>query len=93
MTIAATQRIMDIAMTLPDEAEEPIVNFMANFKRAKQPVIDVSKRTDIADSGMDFGPNITDENHDERMAHVFSLADGIEIDEQAIKDLREASLI
>lgn len=52
-----------------------------------------SRRADISNSGLDLGPDITDENHDERMARAFALADDIEIDEQAIKDLREASMV
>ena len=40
-----------------------------------------------------FDPRYTDENRAERMARAFALADEIEIDEQAIKDLREVSMI
>ena len=47
MTAAATQRIMDIAETLPNEAEEPIINFMIQFKSPEKP--DVSKRIGIAE--------------------------------------------
>ncbi len=88
MTTAAVQRIMDIAETLPNEAEEPIINFMIKLKSPEKPM-----RTDIADSGLDFAPEFTDENHDERMNQFFSLSEGIEIDEQAIADLRKASMI
>ena len=33
MTVAAAQRIMDMAMDLPDEAEGPVINFMVRFKK------------------------------------------------------------
>ncbi len=56
--------------------------------------IDVKpERTDIADSGLDFGSDFTDENHDERVNQFFAISEGIEIDEQAINDLREASMV
>ena len=77
-----------MAIELPDEAEAPVINFMVRYKNPEQP-----KRTDITNSGLDFGSEYTDENHDERIAQFFSLSEGIEIDEQAIIDLREASMI
>ncbi|MBQ7563845.1 MAG: hypothetical protein IJT16_07625 [Lachnospiraceae bacterium] len=74
---------------VPDAEVQYMINILVKWnKPEEQP-----KRTDIADSGLDFGSEITDENHDERMARAFALSEGIEIDEQAIKDLREASMI
>ena len=87
MTAAVTERIINRLQPLSDEAEPVIMSFIASIDT------NLSKRTDIADSGLDFGENITDENHDERMARAFALADDIEIDEQAIKELREASMV
>ena len=69
MTTAAAQRIMDIAETLPNEAEEPIINFMIKFKNPEKPI-----RTDIADSGLNLAPEYTDENHDDRINQFFSLS-------------------
>ena len=85
MTAAAQQRIMNKLQLVPDDKEPLILNFIATFE---QPI-----RTDIADSGLDVGPEFTDENHDERMERAFALAKNIEIDEQAIRDLREVSMI
>lgn len=73
MTAAATQRIMDIAMTLPDEAEGPVINFMINFKRAKQPIIDVSKRIGIAE-GRFKAPDDFDANNEEVYAMIMESA-------------------
>ncbi len=87
MTAAVTERIINRLQPLSDDAEPVIMRFIASIE-AERP-----KRTDIADSGLDFGDNITDENHDERMARAFALADDIEIDELAIKELREASMV
>ena len=40
-----------------------------------------------------FDPRYTEENRAERMARFFELSKDIEIDEQTIKGLREASMI
>ena len=71
------EKAFAIAKTYPIPEQQKVINFVMSIKAEKP------KRTDIADSGLDFGPEYTDENHDER----------VEIDEQAIMDLREASMI
>ena len=74
---------------VPDDEVQYMINILVKWNKPEEK----PKRTDIADSGLDFGPEYTDENHDERVAQFFALSEGIEIDEQAIKDLREASMI
>ena len=74
---------------VPDDEVQYMINILVKWNKPKEK----PKRTDIADSGLDFGPEYTDENHDERVAQFFALSEGIEIDEQAIKDLRETSMI
>ena len=81
------EKAFDVAKTYPVSEQQKVINFVMSIKPEDQ------KRTDITDSGIDFGPEFTDENHDERMAQFFALSEGIEIDEQAIKDLREVSMI
>ena len=81
------ENAFDVAKTYPVQEQQKVINFVMSIK-PEQP-----KRTDIADSGLDFGSEFTDENHDERMAQFFALSEGIEIDEQAIRDLREVSMI
>ena len=81
------EKAFDVAKTYPVPEQQKVINFVMSIKPEKP------KRTDIVDSGLDFGPEFTDENHDERVAQFFALSEGIEIDEQAIKDLREASMI
>lgn len=73
MTAAATQRIVDIAKTLPDEAEGPVINFMVNFKRAEQPVVDVSRRIGIAE-GRFKAPDDFDANNEEVYAMIMESA-------------------
>ncbi len=73
---------------VPDDEVQYMINILVKWNKSEEK----TKRTDIADSGLDFGPEYTDENHDERVAQFFALSEGIEIDEQAIKDLREASM-
>lgn len=72
---------------LPEDKAQQILNMFITVNPEKL------KRTDIADSGLDFGSDFTDDNHDERVNQFFALSEGIEIDEQAIKDLREASMV
>ena len=81
------EKAFAIAKTYPIPEQQKVINFVMSIKAEKP------KRTDIADSGLDFGPEYTDENHDERVEQFFALSEGIEIDEQAIMDLREASMI
>ncbi len=81
------ENAFDVAKTYPLHEQQKVINFVMSIKPEQ------SKRTDIADSGLDFGSEFTDANHDERMARAFALAKNIEIDEQAIKDLREVSMI
>ncbi len=81
------ENAFDVAKTYPLQEQQKVINFVMSIK-PEQP-----KRTNIADSGLDFGSEFTDENHDERMAQFFALSEGIEIDEQAIKDLREVRMI
>ncbi len=81
------EKAFDVAKTYPVPEQQKVINFVMSIKPEDQ------KRTDIADSGLDFGPEFTDENHDERMERAFTLAKNIEIDEQAIRDLREVSMI
>ena len=78
-------------LKMPDSDVQQIINVWVKV-RPEMPERK-PKRTDIADSGLDFGPEFTDENHDERVAQFFAMSKGIEVDEQAIKDLREASMI
>lgn len=86
------QRAYNIINRMPDQEVEQFV--MLNIRYEQAPLRpNGTVRDDIAQSGIDFGPEYTDENHDERMAHAFELAKNIEIDDQAIKDLREASMI
>ena len=72
---------------LPEDGAQQILNMFITVTPEK------AKRTDIADSGLDFGSDFTDDNHYERVNQFFALSEGIEIDEQAIKDLREASMV
>ena len=81
------EKAFDVAKTYPVPEQQKVINFVMSIKPEDQ------KRTDISDSGLDFGPEFTDENHDERMERAFALAKNIEIDEQAIRDLREVSMI
>ena len=74
---------------VPDDEVQYMINILVKWNKPEEK----PKRTVIADSGLDFGSEYTDENHDERVAQFFALSEGIEIDEQAIKDLREASMI
>ena len=74
---------------VPDDEVQYMINILVKWNKPEEK----PKRTDIADSGLDFGPEYTDENHDERVAQFFALSEGIEIDEQAIMDLREASMV
>ena len=37
MSTEAIQRIMNVAIDLPDEAEDPVVNFMVSFKNPEEP--------------------------------------------------------
>ncbi len=85
--IQMVPRMPRLIPNLTEDRAQQMLNLLITVEPEKP------DRTDIAESGIDLGPNITDENHDERMARAFALADGIEIDEQAIKDLREASMI
>ena len=36
MTTEAIQRIMNVAIDLPDEAEDPVINFMVSFKKKEE---------------------------------------------------------
>ena len=81
------EKAFSIAKTYSISEQQKVINFVMSIKTEKL------KRTDIADSGLDFGPEYTDGNHDERVEQFFALSEGIEIDEQAIMDLREASTI
>ena len=81
------EKAFDMAKSYPMPEQQKVINFVISIMPKQL------KRTDIADSGLDFGENITDENHDERMARAFALAEDIEIDEQAIRELREASMV
>jgi hypothetical protein len=78
------QMIPDIEQNLPfmqDSDVQQFVNLWIKVKPEK-------KHAEIP-----FDPRYTEENRAERMARAFALSESIEIDEQAIKDLREASMI
>ena len=89
MTATAIQRIVNIVKDLPDETEEIVINFAITLKEKSES----SARSDIANSGISFSDKITDENHNERMAKFFATGGKIQIDEQAVRDFRERSMI
>ena len=68
MTVAATQRIMDIAKTLPDEAEAPVINFMFKFLPKDEPT-DTSCRIGAAE-GEFKAPEDFDAGQDEIYAEI-----------------------
>lgn len=87
--IMTLEKAFDVVRAFPKMKQEKVINFVVSITSED----DMKKCTDIADSGLGFGPEYTDENHDERMARALTLAKNIEIDEQAIKDLRQVSMI
>ena len=86
MTVAAQQLLTMIPKMpvmiprLTEDKAQQILNIFVEVENLEKPA-----HTDIADSGLFFGDDITDENHDERMARAFALAREIEIDEQAFR--------
>ena len=96
MTTAAAQRIMDIAETLPNEAEQPIINFMINYRVLEkldetEPVNTEYKAPEPV--SLPFDENYTEENREQRMNRFFEARGNIEIDREAVTSLRERSMI
>ena len=79
------QDMWNVVKDLPEADKRKVVDFAVTLQKPK--------RNDIAKSGLDLGANITDENHDERMADVIDSIGKIKIDKKAVKDLREKSMI
>ena len=71
MTVAAAQRIMNVAIDLPDEAEGPVINFMVSYKVEKPELdkTDVSYRIGAGEGEFDV-PEDFDAGQDEIYAEM-----------------------
>lgn len=67
---------------VPDEEVKYMIDILVKWNKPNK------KHAEVP-----FDPKYTDENRAERMARAFALAETIDIDEQEVAKLREASMI
>ena len=76
------QMLQQSLSEVPDDEVQYMINILVKWNKPDKKPAEIP-----------FDPKYTDENRAERMARAFALAENIEIDEQAVAKLREASMI